>query len=500
MGIIKRQGFYYTLISYSGVLIGTFNTLFLYIHIFTTSQIGEWNNLQDVGLIFTQLAQIGIPSIIAKYFPVFRTDDKVHKGLTAWVFIMGGISFLITTILFLLLKEPILSYYGKSPYFPKIILLVIPYSFFLLVNAFLDVLSRVIYKGILFSLMNEVVVRLGVSVALILYSLKILDFYQFLLCFIILTSFISIALAVQLWRSGEFKVQIRTDFIKNETKPLMQYGLYTLMGGATFLLVQKLDKILLTHFKGDSIQGVYSIFLYFIAVIRIPSIAFGRVSYQLVADFWENKDMNAVEDIYKKTSLVQMIVGIFLFIGLALNKDFLFLVFRKNPDFVVVFPIFYVLGLAVLVDTTTGLNTYILAVSHKFRISTGILVSSVFVCYGANQLLTPGLGAMGAALSLLITYFYYNFLNTLYLQIRFKLQPFSWAHVKVAIIGLLVFFLIDAIPVLGNHFVNLIIRSFLVVVLFGGLVLLFRVSEDIQHQARMVLSKLNSFINPSKNE
>jgi len=488
MGIIKRQGFYYTLISYTGVLIGTINTLFLYVRILETDQIGEWNNLTDIGLLFTQLAQIGLPSIISRYFPRFRSDDKIHGGLTGWVFIMGAISFLATTILFLLLKDTIIHWYTKSPYFPKIILLVIPYSFFLLANALLDILSRVIYKGLLFSFMNEVVVRLGTSIGLVLYFFKLVDFYQFLLIYIGLTGSITLALFFQIWRSGEFKLKIKTDFFKVQTPALIQYGFFTVLAGSTFLLVQKLDKIFLTIYQGDKVQGVYSIFLYIIAVIRIPSIAIGRVSYQLVADFWENKNIPMVEEIYKKTSLVQMIIGLFLFIGLALNKEFLVFVLHK-PAYQNQFPIFYILGLAVLVDTTTGLNTYILTVSHKYKISTGILGVSVLVCGLANWILTPKLGATGAALSLFITYFFYNFFNTLYLQIRFKLQPFSPAHIKVAMIGLTTFLSIYFIPNLTNHYLDVIIRAVLTSLIFGGLILGFKVSEDINDQVQVFLNK-----------
>lgn len=492
MGIIKRQGFYYTLISYTGVLIGTINTLFLYVRILETDQIGEWNNLTDIGLLFTQLSQIGLPSIISRYFPRFRSEDKNHGGLIAWVFIMGAISFLVTTILFLSLKSTILGLYTKSPYFPKIIMLVIPYSFFLLANALLDILSRVIYKGLLFSFMNEVVVRLGTSLGLILYFFKLIDFYQFLLLYIGLTGSITLALFFQIWSSGEFKVKYQGEFFRSQTPALIQYGFFTLLAGSTFLLVQKLDKIFLTIYQGDKVQGVYSIFLYIIAVIRIPSIAIGRVSYQLVADFWENKKIPMVEEIYKKTSLVQMIIGLFLFIGLALNKEFLVFVLHK-PAYQNEFPIFYILGLAVLVDTTTGLNTYILTVSHKYRISTVILVVSVLVCCLANWLLTPIFGAKGAALSLLITYFFYNFFNTLYLQIRFHLQPFSQAHLKVALIGLVTFLSVYFIPNILNHYGDMIIRSGLILLIFGGLVLGLKVSPDINDQVQVFFGKFFRF-------
>jgi len=483
MGIIKKQGFYYTLISYIGVIIGSVNTLFLYVRILETYQIGEWNNLTDIGLLFTQLAQIGLPSIISRYFPRFRTENKNHEGILVWIFSVAVISFLITSILFLFLKTTLLVWYSKSPLLPKIILLVIPYSFFLFSNALLDILSRVIYKGLLFSLMNEVVVRIGTSLGLVLYFFKIITFYEFLIIYIGLTGCISLALGVQIWQSGEFKWVYEKTFFKNQTRPLLQFGLFSLLTSSTFILVQKLDKIFLTIYQGDSAQGVYSIFLYIIAVIRIPSVAIGRASNQLVSDFWENKNIIKVEEIYKKTSLVQMILGLFLFIGLSLNKDFLVFILHK-PIFQSQFPVFYILGLAVLVDTTTGMNTFILNLTSHYRINTAILSISVLICCGVNWLLTPNFGAMGAAISLFITYLFFNLLTTLYLHYRFNLQPFSILHIKVVIIGLITFFLVHFIPNLQNPYLDLLVRGSMASCLFVGLIVRFRILTSLNDRLK----------------
>jgi len=489
MGIIKRQGFYYTLISYTGVIIGSINTIFLYIHIFRPDQIGEFNNLQDVGLIFTQLAQIGLPSIVAKYFPKFRTEDKTHQGLISWVIILGFCSFFIITILFLYLKPAItLSFYKKSPYFQNIFYLIIPYSFFLLSNAILDVFSRVIYKGLLFSFMNEVVVRLGTSLGLILYFYKWINFFDFILIFIVLNGSITLALIIQLFKSGEFKVKFNVYFFKENTADLVKYGFYTLLAGSTFLWVQKADKMILTNLDGDAVQGVYSIFLYIITVVRIPSIGIGRVSYQLVSDFWQNNNMAKIDEIYKKTSLVQMIIGLFLFLGIILNRNFLVFLLKK-PIYQEQFNLIYFLGLAVLVDTTGGLNSYILAISHKFRISTGILIISLLLCIGFNYLLIPILGPIGAAISLFITYFFLNFFNTLYLKIRFQIQPFSLEHLKVLGLSLFSFISVFFIPSLKNPYFDLLLRGSLFSFLFIGSILIFKVSEDINLQFHQIISR-----------
>lgn len=500
MGIVQRQGFLFTIISYAGAIVGAVNTLFLYPALLKTSEIGILGAIISLSVIYAQVSQIGIPTIISRFFPEFRTENNTHQGFITWVLVVSSVGFLISTTLFLVFRYDLGQFYAKSPEFVKFIYLVIPLAGFTLIYAILDTIARAIYKSLLSSFLNSFLLKLSTSAGILAYYFHYLSFAGFLSFYVGINGFICLAVLVQLIFSGHFTWTFKIGIPRKRNTELIRYGLYTLLGGSTFVFLQKMDSQILLHYTGTSVVGAYTIYLSIVSFILIPSQAINRVAYQLVADSWANKDMKTIADIYRKTSIVQMIFGCLLFIGIVLNKENLLHILKKQ-EYRTQFPAFYMLALATLVDLTGGLNTYIITVSHKFRVSTFIVVLSMLICVGLNFIFVPGLGsrgdflfippmgAFGAGLSLFCAYTFMNFSNWLYLKIRFNLQPFNSKHLILLVISICTYAGFSYLPVLGNLFTDLIVRSILIGFVFGASVLIFHISADINRIYDSVVSR-----------
>ena len=76
MGIVIRQSFYSTLISYIGVVIGYVNLLYLYPKFMQPEQVGLLRTIQDAAILFTPFAQFGLAQTIVRYFPRMVNDQK----------------------------------------------------------------------------------------------------------------------------------------------------------------------------------------------------------------------------------------------------------------------------------------------------------------------------------------------------------------------------------------------------------------------------------------
>lgn len=509
MGIVQRQGFLFTLISYAGAIIGAINTLFLYPALMKTSEIGILGAIISLSVIYAQVSQLGIPTIISRFFPEFRTENKTHQGFLTWVLIISSIGFLISTSIFLLFKLPVNNFYAKSPEFVRFIYLVIPLAGFTLIYAILDTISRAIYKSLLSSFLNSFLLKLTTSVGVIAYYFHFINFAGFLTLYVSMNGFICLVILLQLIYSKEFSFTFRITIPGKRNIELLRYGLYTLLGGSTYVFLQKMDSQILLHYTGTSVVGAYTIYLSIVSFILIPSQAINRVAYQLVADSWVNKDMKTIANIYRKTSIVQMIFGCLLFIGIVLNKENLLHILKKQ-EYRNQFPAFYMLALATLVDLTGGLNTYIITVSHKFRISTFIVVISMLLCILFNFILVPGLGmpndvyyikplgAFGAGLSLFLAYTFMNFCNWLYLKIRFNLQPFNRKHLILLIISICTFLGFSFLPTMGNLIIDMIVRSSLITLVFGSAVIFFHISADVNRVYTVILVKLKNLLSASQ--
>lgn len=509
MGIVQRQGFLFTVISYAGAVVGAINTLFLYPALMKTSEIGILGAIISLSVIYAQISQLGVPTIISRFFPEFRTDNKSHQGFMTWVLIISSIGFLISTSLFLIFRLPVSDFYAKSPEFVRYIYLVVPLAGFTLIYAILDTISRAIYKSLLSSFLNSFFLKLTTSAGVLAYYFNIINFEGFLFLYVSMNGFVCLIILLQLIYSKEFSWTFKITIPGKRNSELLKYGLYTLLGGSTYVFLQKMDSQILLHYTSTSVVGAYTIYLSIVSFILIPSQAINRVAYQLVADSWVSKDMKTIADIYRKTSIVQMIFGCLLFIGIVLNKENLLHILRKQ-EYRNQFPAFYMLALATLVDLTGGLNTYIITVSHKFRVSTFIVVLSMLLCVLFNFIFVPGIGApsdfyfvkpmgaFGAGLSLFLAYTFMNFSNWLYLKIRFNLQPFNRKHLILLIISICTYIGFSYLPVMSSLILDLIVRSLLIAIVFGSAVIVFEISADVNRVFNTMLAKFKNVSTDSR--
>jgi O-antigen/teichoic acid export membrane protein len=193
--------------------------------------------------------------------------------------------------------------------------------------------------------------------------------------------------------------------------------------------------------------------------------------------------------IYYKTSVVQMLIGCLLFIGLIINKQFIVMLLHK-PQYVNYFDVFIVIGFAFLVDMTGGLNGYIMNVSKYYRLTTVFIVSAVVFCVLSNWLLIPRIGMMGAAVSYFLTMLLLNFAYWLFVKIKFGLQPFGKSHLLIVGISLVAFFVGIYLPLTTNIYLDTIYRSIVVTLLYCFMGYKLKISEDINDTFNKIFSKL----------
>ena len=75
MGIIKRQAYTGTVLSYLGVVIGYITTAVLFPEYLTTAEIGLLAVFMSYAYIFAQLATLGLGRITIVFFPYFRDRE-----------------------------------------------------------------------------------------------------------------------------------------------------------------------------------------------------------------------------------------------------------------------------------------------------------------------------------------------------------------------------------------------------------------------------------------
>ena len=128
----------------------------------------------------------------------------------------------------------------------------------------------------------------------------------------------------------------------------------------------------------------------------------------------------------------------------------------------------------------TGVNQEIVGTSKYYKIDLLFYLFLVVIAVISNYIFIPIYGITGAAIASAISIFLFNSIRYLFLFKVFEIQPFSFNTLKILIIFMLTLLISHLMTPFNNFIVDLILRSLLVLILFGGLVLLLKISEDVQ--------------------
>lgn len=493
MNLLQKQGFYNSLILYIGVALGFFNLIILFQRVLSTEQIGFFQLMLAVSVIYAQVASLGVNGVILKYFPYYRHSQRTYGGLVTLVFCWTIFSFLLTSLLFLLFKDTIVHHYDGKPgvsLLLKYYNYLIPISFLTLIFTVFESLARVVFKNILSAFLKEVVLRVCTTAAVLLTGSLFISYDGFLDIYLLANGLIAAILAVDIVRGKHFALSDISPELKKQRKELLDYGFFSVLGAGSFPLMQNMAIFMLTEFT-DSLTsvGVYGTFFGIAVVISLPAKALGRTSYQIVAEAWAKDDLEKINRIYYKTSLVQLLIGSLLLIGLIVNRDLLLNLLHK-PDYKNYFNVFIVIGLTFLVDITGGLNGQIINLSRYYRLTTLLVTASVFFCAGLNFILIPHLGLLGAAIAYLLTVTALNLVYCLFLKNKFSLQPFGKQHGLVIIISLIALSVGVLTPAFKNLWIDSLIKSVLVTAAFSTLTYYLKISEDVNSFINMAMSKV----------
>ncbi len=484
MGIIRKEAFANSIFSYIGVILGYINVIILFPAFFSSSEFGLLSLIISVSAIYANLSAIGLVTAIPRFFPFFKTDDKKHEGFLAYILLIATTGFLLATILLIILRPVIIeAYIEKSPEFVEYYFFLIPLSLFTLQFNVFEATARAIYKTAFATFLRETFLRLLTTVGILLFMLKYLNYHQFIYYYVFISGICAVLLLLQIILSKEFSFKINFRDVKKEKLfEIFKYGGFLYISSVSMLIGQSgADTIILGSMVGLSIVGAYTVYMRIASLIYVPMRSLSRISVAIIATSWKENDIKQISDIYKRTSLIQLIFGCLIYLGVIINKHNLFY-FLKKPEYIESFDIFYFVGLAVLIDIAVGLNTEIIATSAKYKYDALFNMILLTVSITANYFLIPIYGGLGAAYAAIISFFIFNFLKWLFLVINYNMQPLDYKQIIVIITAVLTYLIGNLIPIISNVFIDAILRSSVVIIIYSVILLLLKVSPDLNER------------------
>jgi len=490
MGIIQTQTIKGTIYSYLGVGIGFIITAVLFPKILSSEEIGLFKLLISFSVIFSQFASLGFLQVINRLFPYFRDKSSGHKGFLFIALLVSVSGFMLSILGFEILKPALIrNNIENSGLFVEYINYLIPLILFTTFFNLFDSYLKALFDAVIGTVLKELIQRILILLAIGLFYFDFLNFSSFVLAYIIALCLPTFILMFILFKKGEFNLHLpdKALFLKYK-REILEISLYGILIGFGSVAIVQVDSILVNKFLGLSLTGIYATNFFFATIILIPSRPLIKISTTILAEAWKRKDLPEIQVIYQKSSINQTIIGVLLFIGLWINIENIYFIIPKEYE-VGKWVIFYV-GLANVFDMLTGINTIIIQTSPHYKINAIITFLFLILIVGLNWIFIPLLGITGAGIASLVSVLITNFVRYLYLQINFKLSPFSAKILVIFSAGIVAYLVAYMVPVLNNYIFDIIIRSSICGSIFVFIIIAFRVSEEINVLFNSILKLL----------
>jgi O-antigen/teichoic acid export membrane protein len=487
LGIIKQQSIQSTLFVYIGVFIGFFNAALLMPNLLTPEQKGLLDFVNSLSSIFASICVLGLPFVTLKYFPGFRDHSTSHNSYFTIIFIITIIGFLIGTLVFLTTQDWLIGAKNTAKSFPNFMVFFIMVFTAQLVFINFDPYIRALYNVVLGILLENVFVKGFILLTLLLFAVKKFDFQYVFFLYCLGLSLPGIIIAFYLLLKVDFRFHLDTfhQKAKGLYGEMRSVAFYGLLGSLGSIVVMNIDRIMLGNMNGLEATGIYSTAFFFGLFIVKPSIGLRRVSGVVISDAWKNNDMKAIQEVYYKSCLNQLILSIYLFLAIWLSIDFMYELIR--PEYAVGKYVVLFIGFAQVIEMATGTNYEVLVTSKYYKYNAYFLVLLFTLVIALNYMLIPKYGINGAAFASLVAMALNNLLRFLFLYWKFKLQPFNLKFLVVIAIGLAIFalmtFIVPSIPNEDQNKLfsvgNAVLFSTLITILFWPIIYFLKISPEI---------------------
>ncbi|WP_316931461.1 polysaccharide biosynthesis C-terminal domain-containing protein [Psychroserpens sp. Hel_I_66] len=322
--------------------------------------------------------------------------------------------------------------------------------------------------------MKEVFHRVGAMLLLFLVYFKIINIDQFMMG--IVGIYILRALIMMFHAFGRRLPVFRFDKIE-KINSILKYSSLIIIAGSVSTIILDLDKFMLNNYIEIEKVAYYSVAVFIATVIAVPQRSMHQILLPLTAQYLNEKNKIALKDLYQRSSLTLYVVSGFIFLLIVLNINELYEIIPSefSGGLIVVF----LISLAKLYDNLLGNNNAILFNSDYYRM---VLVFGVVLAVMAiilNMVLIPLYGINGSAIATFIAIIVYNTIKIIFVKRKFNMLPFTSETLKITILLIVLVggFYFWEFPF--NPYVNIILKSLAIGVVYGFLIFKMNVSEDI---------------------
>lgn len=450
--ILHKQALFYTVINYVGTVIGIVSVLFIYP--LDLEFLGTVRYVDSIAQVLYPVMVLGASHALIKFYPAL--DDRNRKQLFNYsiasiIAISAGLFLLLIACdVTLNFKDSHLFYYA----FPIGVSL-----------AFTDLFRKQaqdMQRLAVPTLYEKIFPKVALPVLFLLLLKEYLSPAESLLYYTICYVVIFVMTGIYLFKRFKpgFNYRFKTLFGEISRRDYFKYSLFAFAGSFGSLLAFRVDTFVIYNFISEEANGIFNIGVTLAQTLQIPAIGMFALYAPIVSDYLKNESFAELQMKYKEVARLLFFIGAVLYSCIFLGIEDLFLMLPQHDKLMLSVPIILILGFNTLINMATGFNTEIITYSKHYRFNMIAILSLIAVNVPLNLYVVhyTNWGITGIAWASFISMVLFNVLKLAFIYKKFRLLPFDVRFAKLALIFSISTVGIYLLPDTGSHFINLIYK------------------------------------------
>ena len=480
MGILLKQSFWSSLIIYIGVLIGFINSLILFPKYLKTEEIGLLRQIISAATLLLPLAAFGISGTSIKFYPEFSKDVKSKNEFFSFQFLLTIIGLFLVLILTFIFNKELINFFSKkseliTDYFDIIFFILFLLTLSTIFESYLKSRMHIILPNFT----NGVLNRIFTGFSVLLLSASIINFHQMIYLQVPIYSIGVLILIFYSYKKEKFTIDLNFIKIKNKINSILNFNIYSLISGFGNIIILNIDILMISALLGLSDTGIYTTAFYIAIIIEMPRRAVSQISTPILSKLFKENNLKSIKNYYKIVSINQLIIGSLLFLLVISNLENIFNLIPNKDNFIKGISIVPIICIAKLITMSSSFGSELILMSKHYKFSVTSIIILAIITVISNYFLIPIYGINGAAYAALLSSIIFNLSKIIFIYYKYRFLPFSIKSVYVIIITIITFLIIYFLPSNQNYILDILFKSFFIMIFFVPIIYLFKVSIDL---------------------
>jgi len=477
MGIIGKQAARNSISILLGTVIGAVNTILVLPAAFADFPEG-WGLLKVLlaySMIFAQIFGFGAGNSFIRFSPKYK-GKELHR-IQSYILLLAFLGMLVLAVIFLFSGNSLIALVNEKDAYLMDGRLRMLFSLTLIMTLTFTLSGYIgsVMRTIYYQFLNEFVIRVMYLAMSIAFLFGWINFEQLVLLYVLSYGIILLLLFIH---SIKHQLKWSSPFKAPEKTEVLRFGLFSVLDRGASIMINNLDIIMISILLDLEKVAIYTLAFYIGSVVLIPQKSLQLITNPVAAKAIADDDHDELQSVYRKSTLLQFLLGSVIFVSIWVNIDDIFSLLPvefSNGKWVVLY-----IGLSKLFFMISGISGAMIVYSKHYKVNLYLNAVLVFLTVATNYYMIPIWGVDGAALATAISLFIYNAAKIVYVQKVFKIQAFD-SKLITAVLS------IAAITFLGEIWKPSIINPFWSIVVKGSifavvcLVLAIYLSEDLRN-------------------